>query len=71
VPGPTDKVSLYLNYATLLALSSKDVSRHNTPSRAHNLAKSIKDCVNYASEEYIVVSDCVLQLSSLLILHGY
>lgn len=40
-PSPTDSIPLYMNSATLIALS-KNCSRHNTPSRAHSLSKLIK-----------------------------
>jgi len=36
-----DSVSLHLNCITLASLRAK-VSRHNTPSRAHSIAKTIK-----------------------------
>lgn len=52
-PSPTDTCSLWLNNATVAALPLK-CSRHNTPSRAHALAKLVKSC--YAGgDEYVVV----------------
>jgi probable aminopeptidase NPEPL1 len=55
-PSPTDSVSLYLNYANVVALpKTGSGSRHNAPSRPHCLAKVIKSAVSHAEEEGIVV----------------
>ena len=53
-PAPTDSCPLWLNNATVAALPVK-CSRHNTPSRAHSLAKLVKSCL-YGGDEFVVVS---------------
>ena len=53
-PAPTDTCPLWLNNATLAALPVK-CSRHNTPSRAHALARLVKSCL-VGGEEFVVVS---------------
>lgn len=52
-PTPTDTCPLWLHNATVGALPVK-CSRHNTPSRAHSLAKLVKSCL-VGGEEYVVV----------------
>ncbi|XP_020813373.1 probable aminopeptidase NPEPL1 isoform X2 [Drosophila serrata] len=53
-PAPTDKVSLYLDLATLAALPLK-ASRHNTDSRAHAVTRLVKNHVLNVSEESVVL----------------
>lgn len=53
-PAPTDKVSLYLDVATVAALPLK-ASRHNTASRAHVITRLVKNHVLNVSEESVVL----------------
>ncbi|XP_017005120.2 probable aminopeptidase NPEPL1 isoform X2 [Drosophila takahashii] len=53
-PAPTDKVSLYLDVATVAALPLK-ASRHNTASRAHAITRLVKNHVLNVSEESVVL----------------
>ncbi|XP_023034102.1 probable aminopeptidase NPEPL1 isoform X2 [Drosophila willistoni] len=53
-PAPTDKVSLYLDVATMAALPLK-ASRHNTSSRAHAITRLVKNHVLNVSEESVVL----------------
>ncbi|EDX13146.1 GD20533 [Drosophila simulans] len=53
-PAPTDKVSLYLDVATVAALPLKS-SRHNTASRAHAITRLVKNHVLNVSEESVVL----------------
>uniref|UniRef100_A0A1A9ZSW3 Cytosol aminopeptidase domain-containing protein n=1 Tax=Glossina pallidipes TaxID=7398 RepID=A0A1A9ZSW3_GLOPL len=53
-PSPTDKISLYLDVATLAAVPLK-CSRHNTPSRAHAITRLVKNNTLNVSEENIVI----------------
>ncbi|XP_052836608.1 probable aminopeptidase NPEPL1 isoform X1 [Drosophila gunungcola] len=53
-PAPTDKVSLYLDTATLAALPLK-ASRHNTASRAHAITRLVKNHVLNVAEESVVL----------------
>lgn len=53
-PSPTDKISLYLDVATVAAVPLK-CSRHNTPSRAHAITRLVKNNVLNVSEESIVI----------------
>ncbi|XP_059218398.1 probable aminopeptidase NPEPL1 isoform X2 [Stomoxys calcitrans] len=53
-PSPTDKISLYLDVASIAAVPLK-CSRHNTPSRAHAITRLVKNGVLNVSEESIVV----------------
>lgn len=52
-PAPTDTCSLWLNNATVAALPVK-CSRHNTPSRAHSLARLVKSCL-VGGDEFVVI----------------
>ena len=54
-PSPTDSCSLYLNYASVIALPN-NISRHNTPSRANSITKVAK-CAHSGVNEFIVVSN--------------
>ncbi|CAL8070158.1 unnamed protein product [Orchesella dallaii] len=67
-PSPTDSIPLYLNKAAVISLP-KTCSRHNTPSRAHSLAKVIKSsCIggngSAANESIVIVCEksCVFAL---------
>ncbi|SPP87956.1 probable aminopeptidase NPEPL1 [Drosophila guanche] len=53
-PAPTDKVSLYLDVATVASLPLK-ASRHNTASRAHAITRLVKNHVLNVSEESVVL----------------
>uniref|UniRef100_A0A6P4EMS1 Probable aminopeptidase NPEPL1 n=1 Tax=Drosophila rhopaloa TaxID=1041015 RepID=A0A6P4EMS1_DRORH len=53
-PAPTDRVSLYLDMATLAALPLK-ASRHNTTSRAHAITRLVKNHVLNVAEESVVL----------------
>ncbi|EDV42641.1 uncharacterized protein Dana_GF18094, isoform A [Drosophila ananassae] len=53
-PAPTDKVSLYLDSATVAALPLK-ASRHNTASRAHAITRLVKSHVMNVPEETVVL----------------
>ena len=53
-PSPTDKVSLYLDVATVAAVPLK-CSRHNTPSRAHAITRLVKNSVLNVGEESVVI----------------
>lgn len=53
-PAPEDKVSLYLDVATVAALPLK-ASRHNTDSRAHAVTRLVKNHVLNVSEESVVL----------------
>ncbi|XP_073814221.1 probable aminopeptidase NPEPL1 granny smith protein isoform X1 [Musca autumnalis] len=53
-PSPTDKISLYLDVATVAAVPLK-CSRHNTPSRAHAITRLVKNNVLNVNEESIVI----------------
>ncbi|XP_017104567.2 probable aminopeptidase NPEPL1 isoform X3 [Drosophila bipectinata] len=53
-PAPTDKVSLYLDSATIAALPLK-ASRHNTASRAHAITRLVKTHVMNVPEETVVL----------------
>ncbi|XP_065371204.1 probable aminopeptidase NPEPL1 isoform X1 [Calliphora vicina] len=53
-PSPTDKISLYLDVATVAAVPLK-CSRHNTPSRAHAITRLVKNNLLNVSEESVVV----------------
>lgn len=53
-PSPTDKISLYLDVATVAAVPLK-CSRHNTPSRAHAITRLVKNNILNVSEESIVI----------------
>lgn len=53
-PSPTDKVSLYLDVATVAAVPLK-CSRHNTPSRSHAITRLVKNSVLNVGEESVVI----------------
>ncbi|KAL9894684.1 putative aminopeptidase NPEPL1 granny smith protein isoform 3-T3 [Glossina fuscipes fuscipes] len=53
-PSPTDKISLYLDVATLAAVPLK-CSRHNTPSRAHAITRLVKNNTLNVNEENVVI----------------
>ncbi|XP_053946561.1 probable aminopeptidase NPEPL1 [Anastrepha ludens] len=53
-PSPTDKCSLYLDYATVAAVPLK-CSRHNTPSRAHAISRLVRTYIVHANEENVVI----------------
>lgn len=53
-PSPTDKISLYLDVATVAAVPLK-CSRHNTPSRAHAITRLVKSNILNVNEESIVI----------------
>ncbi|XP_017144420.1 probable aminopeptidase NPEPL1 [Drosophila miranda] len=53
-PAPTDKVSLYLDVATVASLPLK-ASRHNTASRAHAITRLVKNHVLNVSVESVVL----------------
>ncbi|KAH8383768.1 hypothetical protein KR009_010407 [Drosophila setifemur] len=53
-PAPTDKVSLYLDLASVAALPLK-ASRHNTASRAHAITRLVKNHVLNVAEESVVL----------------
>lgn len=53
-PSPTDKISLYLDVATVAAVPLK-CSRHNTPSRAHAITRLVKNNILNVSEESVVI----------------
>lgn len=53
-PSPTDKISLYLDVATVAAVPLK-CSRHNTPSRAHAIMRLVKNNIVNVNEESIVI----------------
>uniref|UniRef100_A0A1A9W5Q5 Cytosol aminopeptidase domain-containing protein n=1 Tax=Glossina brevipalpis TaxID=37001 RepID=A0A1A9W5Q5_9MUSC len=53
-PSPTDKISLYLDVATLAAVPLK-CSRYNTPSRAHAITRLVKNHVLNVCEENVVI----------------
>lgn len=53
-PSPTDKISLYLDVATVAAVPLK-CSRHNTPSRGHAITRLVKNNIVNVSEESIVI----------------
>lgn len=55
-PSPTDTCSLYLNLATVAALPVK-CSRHNTPSRAHAIARLVRTCSVGVDESIVVVCE--------------
>ncbi len=55
-PSPTDSVNLYLNKVTLCSLPVK-CSRHNTPSRAHALAKILKPASKGQKQFVIIVCE--------------
>ncbi|XP_037884419.1 probable aminopeptidase NPEPL1 isoform X2 [Glossina fuscipes] len=53
-PSPTDKISLYLDVASLAAVPLK-CSRHNTPSRAHAITRLVKNNTLNVNEENVVI----------------
>lgn len=53
-PSPTDKISLYLDVATVAAVPLK-CSRHNTPSRAHAITRLVKNNMLNVNEESVVI----------------
>ncbi|XP_037814520.1 probable aminopeptidase NPEPL1 isoform X2 [Lucilia sericata] len=53
-PSPTDKISLYLDVATVAAVPLK-CSRHNTPSRAHAITRLVKNNILNVNEESVVI----------------
>jgi len=50
----TDSCPLWMNNATIAAVPSK-ASRHNTPSRAHSISRSVKSCMLGFGNEFVVL----------------
>ncbi|XP_020792615.1 probable aminopeptidase NPEPL1 [Boleophthalmus pectinirostris] len=53
-PNPTDSCPLYLNMATVASLPAR-VSRHNSPSAAHFVARLVRSCLPGGNNRCIVM----------------